>query len=474
MPTSIVWFRNDLRLADNPALAAAVKHGPVVPVYVLDQETVGLRARGSASRWWLHHSLAALDLSLRRRGSRLVLRRGKAEQILPELASECDASAVYWNRAYDRGSAEQERRLQRILTRNQVASDRFKGSLLFEPREVKTSADAPFKVFTPFWRACRALPPPPLALPAPQQLSSPVNGPASDTLASWQLLPKAPDWAGGLRETWMPGEAGAIERLATFLDGALARYHQERDAPDGETTSRLSPHLAFGEISPRQIWHAALASGDNAAVEKFLSELGWREFSYNLLFHFEDIAQRNFRPEFDAFPWRDDGDALEAWQQGRTGFPIVDAGMRELWATGWMHNRVRMIVASFLTKDLLIDWRAGERWFWDTLVDADPANNPVNWQWVAGCGADAAPYFRVFNPALQGKKIDPRGDYIRRWVPELAGLPGDAVHSPSAAKGLSPRSAYPVPIVDHASARARALDAFHGLKKARPDRTDQV
>ncbi|MBN9490747.1 MAG: deoxyribodipyrimidine photo-lyase [Alphaproteobacteria bacterium] len=471
MPTSIVWFRNDLRLADNPALTAGARRGPIVPVYILDQETEGLRARGGASRWWLHQSLTALDLSLRRYGSRLVLRQGKAEQVLPALASEYSASAIYWNRAYDQGSVEQERRLQQLLTHRGVSTESFKGNFLFEPWEVKTSADAPFKVFTPFWRACRALPPPPLALPAPQQLSSPANDLADDTLASWQLLPNAPDWAGGLRETWTPGEAGATERLSTFLDGALARYRQERDAPAGATTSRLSPHLAFGEISPRQIWHAALAAGDGAAVEKFLSELGWREFSCNLLFHSGDLAQRNFRPEFDAFPWREDSGALKAWQQGRTGFPIIDAGMRELWATGWMHNRVRMIVASFLTKDLLIDWRAGERWFWDTLVDADPANNPVNWQWVAGCGADAAPYFRIFNPVLQAKKIDPRGDYVRRWIPELAALPEDTVHQPWKA-GPSVAVAYPTPIVDHASARARALDAFHGLKKARPDRSD--
>lgn len=465
MPASIVWFRNDLRLTDNPALAAGARHGSVVPVYIFDDEAEGLRRRGGAARWWLHHSLAALDRSLRQHGSRLVLRRGKPERILPSLASECRASAVYWNRSYDRGSIEQEDRVQRALTHCGVVAESFKANLLFEPWEVKTSADTPFKVFTPFWRACRALPAPPLALPVPRQLPIPANEPAGDALTSWRLLPTAPDWADGLRSAWTPGEAGAAERLSAFLDGALTGYRHSRDIPAREATSRLSPHLAFGEISPRQIWHAVSAGGGTAAVEKFLSALGWREFSYNVLFHSNDIARRNFRPEFDAFPWRRDDGALEAWQGGRTGFPIVDAGMRELWATGWMHNRVRMIVASFLTKDLLIDWRAGERWFWDTLVDADPANNPVNWQWVAGCGVDAAPYFRIFNPVLQGKKIDPQGDYVRRWVPELAGLPVDAVHQPWKAKGPTIADAYPPPIVDHAFARARALDVFHSLKK---------
>ena len=261
------------------------------------------------------------------------------------------------------------------------------------------------------------------------------------------FAPTAPDWAGGLRATWAPGEANAITRLTDFLDDALADYRQGRDLPAKQATSRLSPYLAFGEISPRQIWRAATARGQSAASEKFLAELGWREFAYNLLFHSNDLAQRNFRPEFDRFPWLDDDEAREAWQRGRTGFPIVDAGMRELWTTGWMHNRVRMIVASFLTKDLLVDWRVGERWFWDTLVDADPANNPMGWQWVAGCGADAAPYFRIFNPVLQGEKFDPNGDYVRKWIPELASLPAETIHRPWTA--VPAHTAGDLPRTDH-------------------------
>jgi deoxyribodipyrimidine photo-lyase len=281
-----------------------------------------------------------------------------------------------------------------------------------------------------------------------------------------RLLPGAPDWSGGLGATWAPGEAAAAHRLEAFLDGALANYREARELPAVAGTSRLSPHLAFGEISPRQVWRAASARGFSAATDKFLAELGWREFAYSLLFHFGDLAQRNFRPEFDAFPWSDEDDAVEAWRRGRTGYPIVDAGLRQLWATGWMHNRVRMIAASFLTKDLMIDWRLGERWFWDTLVDADPASNAAGWQWVTGSGADAAPYFRVFNPVLQGEKFDPTGDYVRRWVPELASLPSEIIHRPWTASRKLPPEIYPERIVDHAAARGRALDAFRNLKRS--------
>ena len=369
MSSSIVWLRNDLRLADNPALIAGLGSGrAVVPVYVLDEETDGVRPPGAASRWWLHHSLQSLDASLHALGSRLVLRRGPAEKVIPELAAECDSQAVYWNRIYEQGSRERDARLKQSLSARGVAAENLKGNLLFEPWEVKTQGGEPFKVFTPFWRACRGLPSPERPLPAPKQLPAPGTWPASDRLAAWRLPPRALDWAGGLGATWVPGEAGAITRLTAFLDEALGRYREARDLPAVEGTSRLSPHLAFGEISPRQIWRAAVARGLSAATEKFLSELGWRDFAYSLLFHFGDLAQRNFRPEFDAFPWADGDGAVEAWRRGRTGYPIVDAGMRQLWATGWMHNRVRMIVASFLTKDLLIDWRVGERWFWETAT----------------------------------------------------------------------------------------------------------
>ena len=467
MPSSIVWFRNDLRLADNPALIAGLGSGhPVVPVYVLDEETEGTRPPGAAARWWLNHSLQSLDAFLHALGSRLILRRGPAEQVIAALAAECDARTVYWNRVYDQGSRERDTRLKQALSQRGVAAESLKANLLFEPWEVTTQSGAPFKVFTAFWRACRSLPSPGQPLPAPKRLPAPETWPASDRLAAWRLPPRAPDWSGGLGASWAPGEAGAIARLMAFLDEAMARYREARDMPAADATSRLSPHIAFGEISARQIWRAATARGHSAATEKFLAELGWREFAYHLLFHFGDLSQRNFRSEFDAFPWSDDGTAIEAWRRGRTGYPIVDAGMRELWTTGWMHNRVRMIAASFLTKDLLIDWRVGEKWFWDTLVDADPANNAAGWQWVAGSGADAQPYFRIFNPVLQGEKFDPTGDYVRRWVPELAGLPAETIHRPWTAQPVLPPDIYSEPIVDHAAARTRALEAFRGLRRA--------
>jgi deoxyribodipyrimidine photo-lyase len=466
MTSSIVWFRNDLRLADNPALIAGLGSGrPVVAVYVLDEVTAGVRPPGAASRWWLSHSLESLDASLHALGSRLILRRGPAEQAIASLAAECDAEAVYWNRIYDQGSRERDARLKLALSQRGVAAESLKANLLFEPWEVKTVAGEPFRVFTPFWRACRNLPSPGQPLPAPKRLPAPEAWPASDRLADWRLLPRAPDWSGGLGASWAPGETGAIARLTAFLDETVEHYREARDLPAVDGTSRLSPHLAFGEISPRQIWRAATTRGHSAATEKFPAELGWREFAYNLMFHFGDLARRNFRPEFDAFPWSDDSNAVEAWRRGRTGYPIVDAGMRQLWTTGWMHNRVRMIVASFLTKDLLVDWRVGERWFWDTLVDADPANNSAGWQWVSGSGADAQPYFRIFNPVLQGEKFDPTGDYVRRWVPELAGLPDKAIHRPWTSVQRPPAGIYPEPVVDHGKARDRALAAFRSLKQ---------
>jgi deoxyribodipyrimidine photo-lyase len=466
MPSSIVWFRNDLRLADNPALIAGLGSGhPVLPVYVLDEETEGVRLPGAATRWWLHHSLQSLDAGLHALGSRLILRRGPAERAIVDLAAECDARTVYWNRVYDQGSRERDARLKQALSRRGVAAESLKANLLFEPSEVKTLAGEPFKVFTAFWRACRGRPSPGHPLPAPKRLLTPEIRPAGDRLAAWRLTPSAPDWSGGLGASWVPGEAGAIARLMAFLDETMARYRETRDMPAADGTSRLSPHIAFGEISPRQIWRAATTRGHSAATEKFLAELGWREFAYNLLFHFGDLAQRNFRPEFDAFPWSNDDTTIEAWRRGRTGYPIVDAGMRQLWTTGWMHNRARMIVASFLTKDLLVDWRVGERWFWDTLVDADPANNAAGWQWVAGSGADAQPYFRIFNPVLQGKKFDPSGDYVRRWVPELAGLRAEIIHRPWEADRKLPPEIYPTRIVDHAVARDRALEAFRSVKR---------
>lgn len=468
MSNSIVWLRNDLRLSDNPALMAAERSGKgVLPVYIYDIETPGIRPAGAASRWWLHHSLKALDAAFRAVGSRLILRKGRAETVIRQLAAECNADAIFWNRAYDQGSRDRETRLKKACRERGITVESFNANLLYEPWEVTTQSGQPFKVFTPFWRACSRRPPSRRPLASPQRLSPPDSWPASDRLASWSLLPRTPDWAGGLREAWVPGEAHARLRLAEFIEQGLPHYRMGRERPAVESTSRLSPHLAFGEISPLQIWQAVTTGKPSLDADKFLSELGWREFAHSILFYEEDIARLNVRKEFDTFPWRDpdEGGRLEAWQRGRTGYPIVDAGLRELWATGWMHNRVRMIAASFLVKDLLIDWRIGESWFWDTLVDADAANNPVGWQWVAGSGVDAAPYFRIFNPVLQGEKFDTKGDYVRRWIPEIAELPNDKIHRPWLAN-VAP-DVYPAPIVDHAAVRNHALALFRRLQGRR-------
>ncbi len=464
---AIVWFRHDLRLADHPALAAALAgRGPVLPLYVHAPQEEGAWAPGGASRWWLHQSLASLDADLRRRGSRLLVRRGPAASALAALASECGARAVHWTRRVEPAARAQEERVGQALARLGVAAHPQDGELLFDPGAIRTGQGRPFQVFTPFWKACLAAPPPAAPAPAPARLPAPDAWPAGEEIAALDLLPR-PDWAAGLRATWTPGESGAQARLRRFLDAPLPDYPDGRDRPDREGTSRLSPHLRFGEISPRQAWHAALAvaaARRRAPVargaEAWLRQLGWREFARHLLWHFPHTAEAPLRPEFADLAWRDDAAGLRAWQRGRTGFPVVDAGLRELWATGWMHNRARMIAASFLVKDLLLPWQAGARWFWDTLVDADLANNTLGWQWTAGCGADAAPFFRIFNPALQGAKFDPDGAYVRRWVPELAGLPAASLHRP-----VAPPAGYPRPLVDHAAARARALAAHAALRR---------
>lgn len=471
----IHWFRRDLRLADNPALAAAAG-APVIPLFVLDDETPGRRPLGGAGRWWLHHALRSLEEDLRRLGSALVLRRGRAEDVVARLAEESGARAVHFTRGHAPGDAETERRLGEVLGARGVECRRFAGALLVEPDAVKTRTGGPFRVFTPFYRACRGLrieaP-----LPPPARLTAPTEWPASQRLDDWSLLPSRPDWSGGLGETWEVGEAAAQRRLDAFVDEMLAGYAVQRDRPAVAGTSRLSPHLGFGEIGPRTCWHrvamAAEAGGGGvgSGAETFFRELAWRDFSYHLLHTRPNLATEPFRSEFSDFPWREDAAALAAWRRGRTGYPIVDAGMRELWRTGWMHNRVRMIAASFLVKDLLLSWQDGEAWFWDTLVDADPASNPANWQWVAGCGADAAPYFRIFNPTLQGEKFDPDGRYVKRWLPELAGLPAAVVHRPWEASdatlaeaGVRLGDTYPHPLVDHAVARRRALEALNQMR----------
>ncbi|HEX2654518.1 MAG TPA: deoxyribodipyrimidine photo-lyase [Xanthobacteraceae bacterium] len=477
----IVWFRDDLRLGDNPALDAAIRSGqPVVCAYVLDEESPEIRKLGGAARWWLSRSLAALDEALRSRGARLVLRRGAALDVVSGLAAEIGASTVFHNRRYDRSGIAIDNALAAKLEAAGISVETFQASLLFEPGNIQSKAGGPMRVFTPFWRAARSCPEPRPPLDVPKRINGMATV-ASEHLSEWALEPTAPDWATGLRQAWQPGEEGAHARLAEFVDARLSGYAMSRDRPDREQTSRLSPHLRFGEVSPFQLWHAtrhALEAPRDKRVssidlEKFLSEIGWREFSYHLLHQCPDLATQNFQSRFDEFPWRTDETALRAWQAGKTGYPIVDAGMRQLWQTGWMHNRVRMIVGSFLIKHLLIDWRRGEEWFWDTLVDADPANNAASWQWVAGSGADAAPYFRIFNPILQGEKFDPEGDYVRRYVPELAGLSSDLIHKPwqappimLATAGIELGMNYPCPIVDHAAARRRALDAFARMTRS--------
>ncbi len=456
--TSILWFRRDLRLLDNPALHAALRHRAVVPLFILPDPPHG--DLGGAARWWLHGSLASLQADLAAKGTTLVLRRGDPAKILPELAESSGASAVHagicpeplW-RAADTAVAKALARDGRRLTLHQTVT-------LFDPDQVRTRTGGIYGMFTPFANAVRALAPPGAPLKEPAHIPAPASQPQSDTLADWNLLPTRPDWAGGLRAAWSPGEATARARGRAFLRGAALQYDTGRNLPGQDLTSRLSPHLRWGEISPRALWTALHRHTPNQGEQTFASELIWRDFAAYLLWHHPDLSARPLRPEYENLPWRNDDADLRAWQTGRTGVPIVDAGMRQLWQTGWMHNRVRMIVASFLVKHLLIDWRAGADWFMDTLVDADLAANSMNWQWTAGTGIDSQPFFRVFNPVTQGEKFDADGAYVRRYVPEIAGLPDKFIHAPWTAPPLllrEARVAYPAPIVDLAAGRARAL-----------------
>jgi deoxyribodipyrimidine photo-lyase len=452
----LLWFRRDLRLSDQPALVAAAQAGPVIPVYVLDDETPRHRAMGGASRWWLHHSLAALDAALRDKGSRLILRRGKSEEVLAELAEQAGATSVHAIRHYEPWWRNAERAVAKRL--DLVCHD---GNYLAPPGSITTQGGSPYKIYTPFWRALSATLPPADPLNRPRDIPAPGRWPASDTLAEWKLLPTRPDWATGFAKEWTPGEEGARARLKRFVDNA-SDYADTRNLPSTEGTSRLSPHLHFGEISPATIWHRTADAG--GSVGTFLGELGWRDYAQNVILQLPDYAAKNGRASFDALPWRTGAAAdadFDAWTRGRTGYPIVDAGMRQLWTSGWMHNRVRMIAASFLIKHLLIDWRRGERWFWDTLVDADYGSNAVNWQWVAGSGIDANMFVRIMAPLTQSPKFD-AGDYIRTWVPELAKIRGDAIHDPHEA-GCAP-PAYPEKRIGHREARERALDAAKRLR----------
>ena len=462
--TSLLWLRHDLRITDHPALNAALKTGPTVALYILDDAMPW--APGGASRWWLHHSLASLRAELAGLNIPLILRRGDSTEQLNDVAHALGATHVFWSRCYEPHAIERDKTIKADLTARGLVVESHSASLLHEPWTIKNQTGNFYRVYTPFSKACFALGTPSAPLPAPKPQAPHSISVPSDNVNDWQLLPTAPNWASGF-SIWQPGTGGALKRLHAFCDGIVAHYAGERDRPDIESTSRLSPHLRFGEISPRQIWHAVGSVAPSANTEKFLKEILWREFSYHLLYHLPHMPEQPLDPKFAAFPWQPDETIQRAWQRGQTGYPLVDAGMRQLWQTGWMHNRVRMIVASLLVKHLLQPWQAGAAWFWDTLVDADLASNSASWQWVAGCGADAAPYFRIFNPIIQGEKFDPNGDYVRHYVPELAKLPNTFIHKPWEAPatvlkqaGIELGNHYPLPIVEHGMGRERALAAL--------------
>lgn len=478
---TLVWFRQDLRLSDNPALAAAVERGsPVIPVFIWAPEEEGDWRPGAASQWWLSRSLAALNAELEKRSSRLIIRRGPTGKALNDLLAESGATAVCWNRRYEPAAVARDAALKSHLRERGIATESFNGNLLFEPWTIRNGSGQPFRIFTAFWRASLTKPVAPPSKDAPRKLRAPENWPQSLELSALKLEPTV-DWAASLRETWQPGESGAKSQLKRFQKEAIQGYPAGRDTPGVVGTSRLSPHLHFGEIGPGQVWRAVLGMMNDGAVsshgayEGYLRQIGWREFAHQLLYHHPESPEKALRPEFAAFPWKTDPRTLRAWTQGKTGYPLVDAGMRELWHTGWMHNRVRMVVASFLVKHLLIGWQEGAAWFWDTLVDADLANNTLGWQWVSGCGADAVPYFRIFNPVMQGEKFDPTGKYVRHWVPELSGLPDDWIHKPwkaptsiLAKSGVELGRTYPTPIIDHDEARRRALAALGRVNRRLP------
>ena len=464
---AIHWFRQDLRLEDNPAFTEAAKHAKVLPIYILDDENAGDYARGAASRVWLHHSLDALNKSL---GGKLAVYKGDALEILKGLISRHNITAVYWNRCYEPWRIKRDGKIKESLKENDVNVESMNGSLLWEPWDVKKNDGEPYKVFTPFYRkGCMGADKPRQPLDAPEKVNYQSDD-ESVSINSLDLLPNI-SWDKPLTKHWDISEKGAHEKFDDFLEDGLAHYKEGRNLPDKPYVSRMSPYLHFGLVSPNQLWYKVRAKGNNENIDHFCSELGWREFSYTQLYYNPDLPKKNLQKKFDKFPWRQSKDLLEAWQKGQTGVPMVDAGMRQLWQTGYMHNRVRMIVGSFLVKNLRLHWHSGERWFWDTLVDADLANNSASWQWIAGCGADAAPYFRIFNCVTQGQKFDPDGGYVREFVPEIADLPNKYLFNPWEAPesvlkeaGIELGKTYPKPIVDLKKSREEALEAFKSLK----------
>jgi deoxyribodipyrimidine photo-lyase len=464
MSATLLWLRQDLRLADHPALQAAIARGaPVIPVFIWAPDEEAPWAPGAASRWWLHHSLTALQRGLEARGSRLVVRAvgagaGSTLEVLRALLRETGATAVHWSRRYEPAVVARDRIIKDTLRAEGIEARSFNAALLVEPWDVQNLSGKPFQVFTPYWRRVSADLDPGKPTPAPHSIAAPAKWPKTLALDALDLLPKIA-WDGGFAEAWRPGEAGAAANLDSFLEGPVKDYGDRRNFPAERGTSRLSPHLHFGEVSPRQVWHAA----PKWRTSQFMAEIGWREFAHHLLWHFPQTTDAPLRSDFLRFPWRTDAAHLHAWQRGLTGVPMVDAGMRELWHTGWMHNRVRMVVGSFLVKNLRLHWLEGARWFWDTLVDADLASNTLGWQWCAGCGADAAPYFRVFNPESQAEKFDPEGGYRRRWVPEA--MPPSTVGPATIAAPGEARDRYPAPIVDLKASRVAALEAFASLRK---------
>jgi deoxyribodipyrimidine photo-lyase len=470
--TAIIWFRRDLRLLDNPALHAALNGAAsIVPVFVLPDPPHG--DLGRASLWWLHGSLAALQASLAARGARLILRRGDPAWVLPEIAEQANADSVHAGICPEPGWRTADASVARALSRTGRRLHLHPSLTLFDPDALKTRLGGVYGMYTPFANAARSIDAPAPPLPEPEHIPCPVTTPPGDTLDDWKLRPTHPDWAGGLRNMWTPGEASARARARAFLRDAARTYDTGRNLPGQDLTSMLSPHLRWGELSVRALWKALHRHEQSQGEKTFANELIWRDFAAYLLWHHPDLGTRSLRPEFENLPWRNDASSLRAWQRGRTGVPIVDAGMRQLWQTGWMHNRVRMVVASFLVKHLLIDWRQGAAWFMDTLVDADLAANSMGWQWVAGTGIDSQPFFRVFNPVSQGEKFDADGIYVRRFVPELTHLPDKYIHAPWTAPplvlqqaGISLGQTYPKPMIDLAAGRERALATWKSTVRA--------